>query len=66
MSGGELLGAANQTLNNTLTVSGTSTLAAEHGTTLNETGNYDDRSEFDAELRFARTGRRYHLEPEPF
>jgi hypothetical protein len=38
ISGGELLGAANETLNNTLTFSGTSTIAAAHGTTLDETG----------------------------
>jgi hypothetical protein len=35
ISGG---GAANETLNNTLTFSGTSTIAAAHGTTLDETG----------------------------
>ena len=39
-SGGELLGAANETLNNTLIFSGTSTIAAAHGTTLNETGAF--------------------------
>jgi len=38
LSGGELLGAANETLSNTLGFSGTSTIAAAHGTTLNETG----------------------------
>jgi len=36
MSGGELLGAANETLANQLSLSGTSTIAAAHGTTLNE------------------------------
>jgi autotransporter-associated beta strand protein len=36
VSGGELLGTANETLGNALTVSGTSTIAATHGTTLNE------------------------------
>jgi hypothetical protein len=34
VSGGELLGTANETFNNALTFSGTSTIAAEHGTTL--------------------------------
>ena len=38
MSGGELLGTANETLGNGLAFSGTSTTAAAHGTTLNETG----------------------------
>ena len=38
MSGGELLGTANETLANQLSFSGTSTIAAAHGTTLNETG----------------------------
>jgi hypothetical protein len=36
MSGGELLGTANETLGNQLSLSGTSTIAAAHGTTLNE------------------------------
>jgi hypothetical protein len=36
MSGGELLATANETLGNALTLSGTSTIAAAHGTTLNE------------------------------
>ncbi|HLX99048.1 MAG TPA: FG-GAP-like repeat-containing protein [Roseiarcus sp.] len=36
MSGGELLGTANETLGNQLSFSGTSTIAAAHGTTLNE------------------------------
>jgi hypothetical protein len=36
MTGGELLGAANVTLGNTLNFSVTATLAATHGTTLNE------------------------------
>ena len=39
MSGGELLGTANETLGNDLTLSGTSTTAATHGTTLTETGS---------------------------
>ena len=38
VSGGELLGTANETLGNALVFSGTSTIAAAHGTTLNETG----------------------------
>jgi autotransporter-associated beta strand protein len=38
MRGGELLATANETLSNPLTLSGTSTIAAAHGTTLNETG----------------------------
>jgi autotransporter-associated beta strand protein len=38
MSGGELLATANETLSNALSCSGTSTIAAAHGTTLNETG----------------------------
>ena len=36
LSGGELLGAANETLTNALSFSGSSTIAAAHGTTLNE------------------------------
>jgi fibronectin-binding autotransporter adhesin len=36
ISGGELLGTANETLANQLSLSGTSTIAAAHGTTLNE------------------------------
>jgi FG-GAP-like repeat len=38
MSGGELLGAASETLSNALTFSGTSTIAAAHGTMLSQTG----------------------------
>ncbi len=37
-SGGELLATANETLTNALVLSGTSTIAAAHGTTLDETG----------------------------
>ncbi|MBV9909750.1 MAG: hypothetical protein JOY52_19535, partial [Hyphomicrobiales bacterium] len=40
ISGGELLGAATEALNNSLEFSGTSTIAAAHGTTLNVTGNF--------------------------
>jgi autotransporter-associated beta strand protein len=36
LSGGELLGTANETLTNALSFSGSSTIAAAHGTTLNE------------------------------
>ena len=36
LSGGELLATANETLTNALQLSGTSTIAAAHGTTLNE------------------------------
>ena len=39
MFGGELLGAANETIANTLSFSGTSTTAGTDGTTLNEQGN---------------------------
>jgi autotransporter-associated beta strand protein len=39
-SGGELLATANETLTNALSFSGTSTIAAEHGTTLNENVSY--------------------------
>jgi FG-GAP-like repeat len=38
LSGGELLATANETLANDLGFSGTTTIAAAHGTTLNETG----------------------------
>ena len=38
LSGGELLATANETLSNALSFSGSSTIAAAHGTTLNETG----------------------------
>ncbi|MBV9906375.1 MAG: autotransporter-associated beta strand repeat-containing protein, partial [Hyphomicrobiales bacterium] len=38
-SGGELLSSANLTLSNKLTFSGTSTIAAAHGTTLNESAS---------------------------
>ena len=38
VSGGELLGTTSETLSNGLSFSGTSTTAAAHGTTLNETG----------------------------
>jgi fibronectin-binding autotransporter adhesin len=41
LSGGELLGAANETLTNGLSFSGSSTIAAAHGTTLTETGFTD-------------------------
>jgi autotransporter-associated beta strand protein len=40
VSGGELLATATETLTNALTFSGTSTIAAAHGTTLNENAPY--------------------------
>src|SRR6185437_11627730 len=45
LSGGELLGTANETVANQLAFSGTSTIAAAHGTTLNENApNYSINS----------------------
>jgi autotransporter-associated beta strand protein len=41
LDGGELLATANETLKNPFSLSGTSTIAAAHGTTLNETGPAD-------------------------
>jgi autotransporter-associated beta strand protein len=54
VSGGELLGTATETVGNALNLSGTSTIAAAHGTTLNETSALTFNS--DSVLNFGAVG----------
>lgn len=63
MTGGELLGAANVTLGNTLNFSVTATIAATHGTTLNEDSTtYTPGPEHDARYWLPGGGRNGPLE----
>jgi autotransporter-associated beta strand protein len=54
LDGGELLGTTNETLTNVLALSGTSTIAAAHGTTLTENG--DDNIAGSSTLNFGAPG----------
>jgi autotransporter-associated beta strand protein len=54
LTGGELLATANASLANSVDFSGTSTIAAAHGTTLNETGSFT--TGFNSTLNFGAIG----------